>query len=337
MSMVVSGYYGKLPLSPEFLRLHATGAEIRWLDEWLQQGVLYAKAKEGPQWVARVAASSIWRFVLVPADQGRVVCGVLFPSQDKAGRSFPFLSFLLLDRTVLDDQPWLIPLVASEYLKTAEAALHSLRQGGEWQVFQRQVHDWNEPLVSIESAARTFDRYLRETTASSWIEGLGEGEEGGAEQQREGRIRQVADRIAGLRAGQSRVAVQCPLTSTSMMQDADMAFWLAACLQGRAAVQGPHSGVFSVWRHNGEPGASSALISLGPGSPHVVRVLVSPEADDESWQPLVPREIGPGKTELDHELQALKSLTDSASSLQTLLDFWQADGRTGGVRSDALT
>ena len=331
MSTAVSGYYGKLPLSPEFLRLHATGAEIRWLDEWLQQGVLYAKAKEGPQWVARTAVSSLWNFLLVPAGHGRVVCGVLFASHDKAGRSFPFMSFLLLDDMTLAGQPWLIPLVASGYLDAAGAALQALRQGGEWPVFQKQAHDWNEPLGSIESAVRLFDQYLHDTMVAAWIKELGAGEDGRGEEPRACRLLHVVEWIARLRGGQSRAALHCPLPATPTTPGAAMSFWLAACLRGRSAGHGSRSGVFSVWRHASGSGESSALISPGPGSPHVVRVLVAPEAEDESWKPLLPREIGPVDQEADCTSQRIKSLTDPTSSLHTLLDLWESDTRTNGV------
>jgi len=39
MNDVVCGYYGKLPVSPEFLRLHATGPEVRALDDWFERGI----------------------------------------------------------------------------------------------------------------------------------------------------------------------------------------------------------------------------------------------------------------------------------------------------------
>ena len=110
MSAPVCGYYGKLPVSPEFLRLHAAGPELRELDEWLERGVQYAKAQTGPEWPALLAQADIWNFLFVPEGNGRVVCGAVFASRDQAGRSFPFLTFLLLERRDLSPVPWLIPL-----------------------------------------------------------------------------------------------------------------------------------------------------------------------------------------------------------------------------------
>src|SRR5690348_7949756 len=113
MMSVLRGYYGKLPLSPEFLRLHAAGPELRWLDEWLQLGVLYAKSTEGSRWSTLVKESVVWNFLYAPADRRRIVCGALFMSQDKAGRSFPFLSFLLLQDESLFRDLWLVPLMTA--------------------------------------------------------------------------------------------------------------------------------------------------------------------------------------------------------------------------------
>ena len=98
MNAPVCGYYGKLPVSPEFLRLHAAGPELRELDEWFERGVQYAKAKAGSEWPTLLAQADIWNFLFVPEGNGRVVCGAVFASRDQAGRSFPFLTFLLLER-----------------------------------------------------------------------------------------------------------------------------------------------------------------------------------------------------------------------------------------------
>lgn len=325
MSSAVSGYYGKLPISPEFLRLRAAGPEIRWLDAWLQQGVLYAKAKEGPQWTALAAASSLWHFLLVPAKEGRLVCGLVFASQDKAGRAFPFLSFLLLDRDPLAEQPWLIPLVVAGYLETTRAALHALRQGGEWRVFQQQAEDWSAPLLPLESAARLFDQSVRETAAATWFERLcGDGERH-VKDRPACWFAQAVEQVNRLRGGRSRVALQLPLSVKSANNDVDMPFWLAACRQGGASAPGPHPGLFALWRHSAGPGESSALISPGPGSPHVVRALVSPEAEDDAWQRLLPHESAPADSGGTGESKAPQSLTDPTSSLKTLLDVLQAE------------
>src|SRR5262245_7073618 len=117
MIVAECGYYGKLPLSPEFLRLHAAGPELRWLDEWMQKGILYAKNAEGGRWSLLVTESEIWNFMYLPAPPGRIVCGTLFPSQDKAGRFFPFLSFLLLERAPLSERCWLVPIAARSFLE----------------------------------------------------------------------------------------------------------------------------------------------------------------------------------------------------------------------------
>jgi len=323
MISAVSGYYGKLPISPEFLRLRAAGPEIRWLDEWLQRGVLYAKAKEGPQWTDLAAASSLWNFLLIPADHGRLVSGVVFASQDKAGRSFPFLSFLLVDRKPLAEQSWLIPVVVAGYLEAIGTALQALRQGGEWRVFQKQVEDWSEPLLPTESAAGMFDQYLRETTAATWFDGLRKNGNGQVTEWPGWWFAQVADQVSRLRRGKSGVALQLPLPSKSPQKGVDMALWLAACLEGRSTAQGPHAGLFSCWRQSAHPGESFALISPGPGSPSVVRMLVSPGAEDDAWQPMLPREIAAAASGVDHEVKEPRMLADPACSLKMLLNILQ--------------
>ncbi len=132
MTATIYGYYGKLPISPEFLRLHASGPEIRWLDEWLQRGTLYAKSQEGVRWEARIAEAGIYCFFYMPAYEGRVVSGALIASHDKAGRAFPFLSFALVDRDLFETSPWLIPVATARFLGETSVAIRTLPADHEW-------------------------------------------------------------------------------------------------------------------------------------------------------------------------------------------------------------
>ena len=57
---------------------------------WLQSGLQAARQVLGERWQACYMSAPIWRFTISPAVAGRMaVQGVLMPSVDRVGRSFP--------------------------------------------------------------------------------------------------------------------------------------------------------------------------------------------------------------------------------------------------------
>jgi type VI secretion system protein ImpM len=83
------GWYGKLPQRGDFL---GRGLPARWRGEWdgwLQRGLALATAMpDGAAWRERLDGFAPWRYLALPAP-GEAWCGVLAPSRDRVGRSFP--------------------------------------------------------------------------------------------------------------------------------------------------------------------------------------------------------------------------------------------------------
>jgi type VI secretion system ImpM family protein len=328
MMSPVAGYYGKLPLSPEFLRLHAAGPELRWLDDWLQRGVLYAKSVEGPQWPTLVAQSDLWNFLYIPAGQGRIVCGVLFASQDKAGRSFPFLSFLLLDLDSLSRKPWLVPLVAAEFLEIATGSARVLRTTLDWNDFRRAVDQAEGKVLSVESAAEAFAEYTRAVNASEWWVSLW----GSFDDSRKYRLAQgLAEmvRSTNQQAGrETSSGLKFPLLSGTGEKKYDLSFWLAASLPSVSPGHQQELGVVSFWNRSPTKVAPCALISIGPGSPNMTRFLVSPEAQDNSWHNLLSGNQDPAEFAETIKHDGYRMLSDGALSIDKLLEYFCGLGRT---------
>ena len=88
------GWFGKLPSLGDFAsrRLDATFLEP-W-DAWLSEGLLALREAQPESWLDAYLGSPSWRFLLMPgvlpgaAGQGGWA-GVLMPSVDAVGRSFP--------------------------------------------------------------------------------------------------------------------------------------------------------------------------------------------------------------------------------------------------------
>lgn len=84
------GCFGKLPNYGDFLSLNADGDEAAVLTGWLQQGV-----GTMPPALA-VARDQFVHYVWRPDGGRRTLVGVLWPSADAAGRTFPFTIFASL-------------------------------------------------------------------------------------------------------------------------------------------------------------------------------------------------------------------------------------------------
>jgi type VI secretion system ImpM family protein len=309
-SVVVRGYYGKLPLSPEFLRLHASGPELRWLDDWLQRGVLYAKSKEGPQWSTLLAKSEVWNFLYVPTGSGRIVCGALCMSQDKAGRSFPFLTFLLLDDESLFKHLWVVPLMTAVSLQELKSMLESLRSSLDWSEFCQRLDAVPDPHLNVMSVLEDFDWYLRTATVKRfWADGVQDADHMMT------LLRQgLLDTAKRSGPGTHSRASKFPLEVTEMSKPYDVSFWIAA-LTRVVSRKDKASGLVAFWNRNPKDVAPCVIVSLGPGSPNIVRFLISPSSQDDSW-----RDIKAEKhPESRHDAQSAP-LNHPEASLQQLLD-----------------
>ncbi len=122
------GCFGKLPLSPEFIRVNAKGTTLQAFDQWIQEGLLWCRGKLGPQWRNDFLQSETWYFLFQVPKQKECLIGVMTPSQDKAGRGFPMTLFMRFENPRWDQKlvP-IVPLLLQEFL---EQARHLIQE--EW-------------------------------------------------------------------------------------------------------------------------------------------------------------------------------------------------------------
>lgn len=118
------GCFGKLPLSPEFVQVNAKGPTLQVFDQWIQEGLLWCRAKLGPQWRNDFLYSETWDFLFQIPKQNEWLIGVITPSQDKAGRGFPMTLFLRFENPNGDQKliP-MLPLLLHEFLEKAKNLL----------------------------------------------------------------------------------------------------------------------------------------------------------------------------------------------------------------------
>ena len=293
MNRPVSGYYGKLPVSSEFLRLHAAGPELRELDKWFQLGVQYAKAKAGSEWSSLVANADIWNFFFVPEGNGRLVCGAVFPSHDRAGRSFPFLTFLLLERRDLPPTPWLIPLRCGPFLVKTRQFLQQLRADLDWNVFRSHAESLDGDIDRDASLEAGFEDYLSHTTTKEFWSRMcvatNHPDHDDLQQERTIQLPPASEQFGeGTTWGR-----KLPLLKGHATETYDLPFWFDRQARLLGAKKGTWPPLFSFWNRAPSKVAPCALLSFGRSSPHLTRFIVSPDVQDEAWCDWLPQPASP--------------------------------------------
>lgn len=109
-SDVSTGFFGKLPGFTDFIKYNAAGKEIQTIDNWLQEGLALAKLKYKNEWKDVYNNTSNINFIYPFTGTDNTTIGVITPSNDKSGRSFPFILFSNIKKNVNDDiSYYLIP------------------------------------------------------------------------------------------------------------------------------------------------------------------------------------------------------------------------------------
>ncbi len=290
MSAPVCGYYGKLPVSREFLRLHAAGPELRELDEWFERGVQYAKTKSGSDWPALLAQSDIWNFLFVPEGNGRVVCGAVFASRDEAGRSFPFLTYLLLERSDLPPAPWLIPLSCHKFLTQTRQLLQKLRADLDLNAFHASVESLAGDFDRDASLEARFDDYLSQTTTGEFRSHLCADpdhlQQDGFGHTRAMRLPPVGKQSGGVGSW----GIKLPLARETAAETYDLPFWLGLQARLHGVKEGTWPALFAFWNRAPTKVEPCLLVSFGRSSPNLTRFIISPDVQDDAWYEWLPRE-----------------------------------------------
>lgn len=113
------GFFGKLPSHGDFVSTGLRRSVQDALDAWLQAGIAKAHQHAGENWEAIFRNMPAWRFVAERGVWGPVtVAGVIVPSRDRVGRSFPLVITAQLHEFTEDtrklclDETWFLALEA---------------------------------------------------------------------------------------------------------------------------------------------------------------------------------------------------------------------------------
>ncbi|MEI5681073.1 MULTISPECIES: type VI secretion system-associated protein TagF [unclassified Mesorhizobium] len=107
------GFFGKVPTHGDFISTGLGRTFQTELDNWIQAGLQASEQAHGKEWQRLFRAAPPWRFVIERSLWGQsTMVGVLLPSTDRVGRSFPLViaaklgSFSGNPRLLCFDETW---------------------------------------------------------------------------------------------------------------------------------------------------------------------------------------------------------------------------------------
>ncbi|MGY5777293.1 type VI secretion system-associated protein TagF [Rhizobium sp. LEGMi135b] len=161
------GFFGKLPTHGDFVS-SALGSRLQSeLDQWVHNGLVALEAALGSDWRRLFHATTAWRFVVGKGVWApSAVAGVLLPSRDRVGRSFPLIIAAQLQRfsgqlrDLCEDDSW---FTAAEAL-----AETSDKADFEMQRFVEGIKRLRPPFIDKQSTTQLATIGNAPAPASLW-------------------------------------------------------------------------------------------------------------------------------------------------------------------------
>ena len=163
------GCFGKLPLSPEFIRVNAKGSAVQVFDQWLQEGLHGYRASSGSHWIRDYLQSDTWNFLFHPRGGTECLVGVMTPNQDKAGRGFPMAIFLRMEAFEFAGRLHRVPMYVQSFLDWAKQMVEEEWKGYSLQEFRERVSGWE---TSEPENWDSLDRLYQEFLGAYTLDGL---------------------------------------------------------------------------------------------------------------------------------------------------------------------
>lgn len=176
--MASSGFsascFGKLPGFGDFVRHNAGSREMLAFDQWLQQGMLAAKAQLRQSWEANYDAAPIQHFLFCPTNTEHFLAGLLQPSHDKSDRRYPFWVSWLIDRSYYNENlAAYTPVILASRLSSARQLMQNARTELNTNNLIGMVSNLSFPgTQDSEREVEHYNKYLGATACASFWQSL---------------------------------------------------------------------------------------------------------------------------------------------------------------------
>lgn len=155
------GFFGKIPLTGDFIHRRMNSVFMNRWDEWLKVNILHSQNMLGERWLPIYSQSPMWRFCIAPGViDDKAYLGIMIPSVDSVGRYFPLTVVQAIEAKAI---PFILSTKANQWFQNIEDLLLDLLEGYESvvQVFDTKIAalqaDWINDLPSIPSGLNTQD------------------------------------------------------------------------------------------------------------------------------------------------------------------------------------
>ena len=154
----VFGCCGKLPLHADFIKHNLKVRESVALDDWIQDGVTLLNRRYEEKWKKVFQLSPNFRFVFCGDENDKTITGVISPSTDKIGRSYPFVVFRASDNPTIKKHQSLAPLAFFDTYRSIDQLL---------------AKPWkNEQLIDLLGTVDQFGAQQHNLSDTDWTERL---------------------------------------------------------------------------------------------------------------------------------------------------------------------
>jgi type VI secretion system protein ImpM len=207
--------YGKLPFAPDYVMVHLTDPVSIALSEWIDRG-FQDIAGSGLSF-----PSTFVRFVFTSNKLPMAAVGVLAPSRDQVGRSFPVAIFHTLPVSVVWDNLGAIPISYAGFMAEVSALITNLSDLNQTE-FLARLQALRPPYPEdIARAKDELSQALAETDASDFASRLFGDPEQGKQNYAFNTFMKAALDAARNPSATSPVVLECPVEV-----DIDLLAWI---------------------------------------------------------------------------------------------------------------
>jgi type VI secretion system ImpM family protein len=163
--------FGKLPAFGDFVRYNAAGKEIQSLDQWFQEGLLFAKTRLHPNWDLAYKRAPGYRFIFPFRNNQKSLAGLFQSSVDKIGRTYPFILALLIDNSFIPSKYLhLAPVFFNTFMEKADILLAEATQEQALQNIPDKVEALGTTVIqSMNTSIDLYNNFKNGTLISQYI------------------------------------------------------------------------------------------------------------------------------------------------------------------------
>jgi type VI secretion system ImpM family protein len=155
-------FFGKIPLTGDFIHRRMSSVFMNRWDEWLKINILHSQKQLGERWLPIYSQSPMWRFCIAPGViDDKAYLGIMIPSVDSVGRYFPLTVAQAVDPKAI---PFMLSDTANQWFQNIEDLLLDLLEGYEpnLQIFDAKIAalqpKWIEAIADIPAGQASMDK-----------------------------------------------------------------------------------------------------------------------------------------------------------------------------------